>query len=37
MVEANDPRSGTAEFKVSAIRIEKLNGHAAHDLAAAGG
>ena len=25
-IEANDPKSGTAEFKASAIRIEKLNG-----------
>ncbi len=31
-VEANDPKSGTAEFKASAIRIEKLNGHAAREL-----
>ena len=28
-IEANDPKSGTAEFKAAAIRIEKLNGHAA--------
>jgi anaerobic selenocysteine-containing dehydrogenase len=27
-IEANDPKSGTAEFKATAIRIEKLNGHA---------
>ena len=29
-VEANDPKSGTAEFKAAAVRIEKLpgNGHA---------
>jgi predicted molibdopterin-dependent oxidoreductase YjgC len=26
-IEANDPKSGTAEFKATAIRIEKLNGH----------
>ena len=24
-IEANDPKSGTAEFKASAIRVEKLN------------
>ena len=27
-IEANDPKSGTAEFKATAVRIEKLNGHA---------
>ena len=27
-IEANDPKSGTAEFKAAAIRIEKLNGRA---------
>lgn len=26
-IEANDPKSGAAEFKATAIRIEKLNGH----------
>ena len=26
-IEANDPKSGTAEFKATAVRIEKLNGH----------
>jgi formate dehydrogenase major subunit len=26
-IEANDPRSGTAEFKAAAIRIDRLNGH----------
>jgi len=25
-IEANDPKSGTAEFKATAIRIERLNG-----------
>jgi anaerobic selenocysteine-containing dehydrogenase len=25
-IEANDPKSGTAEFKASAIRIDKLAG-----------
>jgi formate dehydrogenase major subunit len=24
-IEANDPKSGTAEFKASAIRVDKLN------------
>jgi formate dehydrogenase major subunit len=27
-IEASDPKSGTAEFKATAIRIEKRNGHA---------
>jgi formate dehydrogenase major subunit len=27
-IEASDPKSGTAEFKATAIRIEKLNGRA---------
>ncbi len=27
-IEANDPKSGTAEFKATAVRVEKLNGHA---------
>ena len=31
-IEANDPKSGTAEFKASAVRVEKLQ-----PLAAAGG
>jgi formate dehydrogenase major subunit len=30
-IEANDPKSGTAEFKATAIRIEKLNGQAHHE------
>jgi len=25
-IEATDPKSGTAEFKATAIRVEKLNG-----------
>ena len=29
-IEANDPKSGTAEFKATAVRIEKLNGHNSH-------
>jgi len=28
-IEATDPRSGTAEFKATAIRVEKLNGQGA--------
>jgi len=38
-VEASDPKSGTAEFKAAAVRIEKLsgNGHAPGKPAAAGG
>ena len=28
-IEANDPKSGTAEFKAVAVRIEKLNGNGA--------
>jgi predicted molibdopterin-dependent oxidoreductase YjgC len=28
-IEATDPRSGTAEFKATAIRVEKLNGRSA--------
>jgi anaerobic selenocysteine-containing dehydrogenase len=28
-IEATDPRSGTAEFKAAAVRIEKLAGDAA--------
>jgi formate dehydrogenase major subunit len=35
-IEANDPKSGTAEFKATAARIEKLNGHAARAPAMAG-
>ncbi len=31
-IEANDPKSGTAEFKAAAIRIEKLNGSTAYTL-----
>jgi formate dehydrogenase major subunit len=26
-IDATDPRSGTAEFKAAAIRVERLNGH----------
>jgi formate dehydrogenase major subunit len=29
-IEANDPKSGTAEFKASAVRIEKLGQRLAH-------
>jgi predicted molibdopterin-dependent oxidoreductase YjgC len=29
-IEANDPKSGTAEFKASAVRIEKLGQRVAH-------
>ncbi len=29
-IEANDPKSGTAEFKATAVRIEKLGGAARH-------
>jgi formate dehydrogenase major subunit len=25
-IDATDPRSGTAEFKATAVRVEKLNG-----------
>jgi formate dehydrogenase major subunit len=28
-IEATDPKSGTAEFKATAIRVEKLNGRTA--------
>jgi len=28
-IEATDPKSGTAEFKATAIRVEKLNGRSA--------
>jgi formate dehydrogenase major subunit len=35
-IEANDPKSGTAEFKATAIRIEKLNGQATHERVASG-
>jgi predicted molibdopterin-dependent oxidoreductase YjgC len=28
-IDATDPKSGTAEFKATAIRVEKLNGHTA--------
>jgi formate dehydrogenase major subunit len=27
-IDATDPKSGTAEFKATAIRVEKLNGGA---------
>jgi predicted molibdopterin-dependent oxidoreductase YjgC len=27
-IDATDPKSGTAEFKATAVRVEKLNGHA---------
>jgi formate dehydrogenase major subunit len=33
-IEASDPKSGTAEFKATAIRIEKRNGHAFPEPAA---
>lgn len=33
-IDANDPKSGTAEFKATAIRVEKLNGHARQEAAA---
>jgi len=35
-IEANDPKSGTAEFKATAIRIEKLNRRSAREPATAG-
>jgi predicted molibdopterin-dependent oxidoreductase YjgC len=35
-IEANDPKSGTAEFKATAIRIEKRNGRASRQPATAG-
>jgi formate dehydrogenase major subunit len=35
-IEANDPKSGTAEFKATAIRIEKLNAQATHERVASG-
>ena len=28
-IDATDPKSGTAEFKAAAIRIERINGHRA--------
>lgn len=34
-IEANDPKSGTAEFKATAIRIEKRNGHGRQEPAMA--
>jgi predicted molibdopterin-dependent oxidoreductase YjgC len=34
-IDATDPKSGTAEFKATAIRIEKLNGARAPELEAA--
>jgi formate dehydrogenase major subunit len=29
-IDATDPKSGTAEFKATAIRVEKLSGHSLH-------
>jgi predicted molibdopterin-dependent oxidoreductase YjgC len=29
-IDATDPRSGTAEFKATAVRVEKLNGGPHH-------
>ncbi len=36
-IDATDPRSGTAEFKASAVRVEKRNGAARHAASAASG
>jgi anaerobic selenocysteine-containing dehydrogenase len=35
-IDATDPRSGTAEFKATAVRVDKLNG-ATHEAAAVAG
>jgi formate dehydrogenase major subunit len=35
-IDATDPKSGTAEFKASAIRVDKLDAPAAEQQAAAG-
>ena len=36
-IDATDPKSGTAEFKASAIRVEKLPAGAAEDVVPAAG
>ena len=36
-IDATDPKSGTAEFKATAVRVEKLNGGAREAAAVAGG
>jgi formate dehydrogenase major subunit len=35
-IDATDPKSGTAEFKATAIRVEKLNGDAREAAGVAG-
>jgi formate dehydrogenase major subunit len=35
-IDATDPKSGTAEFKATAIRVEKLNGGAREAAGVAG-
>jgi formate dehydrogenase major subunit len=35
-IDATDPKSGTAEFKASAIRVEKLTAATAEQQTAAG-
>ena len=35
-IEANDPKSGTAEFKASAIRVDKIHSPVSDSLAVAG-
>jgi predicted molibdopterin-dependent oxidoreductase YjgC len=36
-IDATDPKSGTAEFKATAVRVEKLNGGARHAASVASG
>ena len=36
-IDAWDPKSGTAEFKATAVRVEKLNGGARQTVEAASG
>ena len=35
-IDATDPKSGTAEFKATAVRVDKLNGDT-HEAAAVAG
>jgi anaerobic selenocysteine-containing dehydrogenase len=35
-IDATDPKSGTAEFKATAVRVEKLNGEAKEAAGVAG-
>ena len=35
-IDATDPKSGTAEFKATAVRVEKLNGDTREAAAVAG-